>query len=97
MAKNSINSSADSRSAVVSYMGKYVHLILVNRLEGLSLPRNSVVGLTDRPDMTIAVYRGRKEHTTTTILENWSKYLKCCGIPWRYTHSPFLIFFLHLF
>ena len=28
-------------------------------LGGLSLPRNSVVRLTDRPDMIIAVYRGR--------------------------------------
>ena len=31
---------------------KYVHLVLVSRLEGLSLPRNSVVRLTDNPDMT---------------------------------------------
>ena len=31
-----------------------------NRLGGLSLPRKSVVGLTDRPDMTSDVYRGRK-------------------------------------
>ena len=34
--------------------------VLVNRLGGLSLPRKSVVRLTDRPDMTIEVYRGRK-------------------------------------
>ena len=34
--------------------------VLVNRLRGLSLPRKSVVRLTDRPDMTIDVYRGRK-------------------------------------
>ena len=47
--------------------------ILVNRLGGLSLPRKSVVRLTDRPDMTLDVYRGRKTttqqeqqlHTTT--------------------------------
>ena len=37
-----------------------MHEILVNRLGGLSLPRKSVVRLTDRPDMTLAVYRGRK-------------------------------------
>ena len=37
-----------------------MHEILVNRLGGLSLPRNSVVRLTDRPDMTLDVYRGRK-------------------------------------
>ena len=39
---------------------QYVHEVLVNRLEGLSLPRKNVVRLTDRPDMTLDVYRGRK-------------------------------------
>ena len=34
--------------------------VLVNRLGGLSLHRKSVVRLTDRPDMTLDVYRGRK-------------------------------------
>ena len=43
-----------------SYWRKYVHEVLVNRLGGLSLPRKSVVRLTDRPDMTLDVYRGRK-------------------------------------
>ena len=38
----------------------YVHEVLVNRLGGLSLPRKSVVRLTDRPDMTLDVYHGRK-------------------------------------
>ena len=37
-----------------------MHEVLVNRLGGLSLPRKSVVMLTDRPDMTLDVYRGRK-------------------------------------
>ena len=37
--------------------------ILVNRLGGLSLPRKSVVRLTDRPDMTLDVKRGRKATT----------------------------------
>ena len=39
-----------------------MHEVLVNRLHvgGLSLPRKSVVRLTDRPDMTLDVYRGRK-------------------------------------
>ena len=32
----------------------------IYRLGGLSLPRKSVVRLTDRPDMTLDVYRGRK-------------------------------------
>ena len=39
---------------------QYVHEVLVNRLGGLSLPRKSVVRLTDRPDMPLDVYRGRK-------------------------------------
>ena len=39
--------------------------VLVNRLGGLSLSRESVVRLTGRPDMTLDVYRGRK----TTIQE----------------------------
>ena len=50
-----------------------MHEVLVNRLGGLSLPRKSVVRLTDRPDMTLDVYRGRKKNnatTTTTILLN---------------------------
>ena len=37
-----------------------MHEVLVNRLGGLSLPRKSVVRLTDRPDMALDVYRGRK-------------------------------------
>ena len=55
-----VSPSAFSRRAVVSYWRKYVHEVLVNRLGGLSLPRKSVVRLTDRPDMTLDVYRGRK-------------------------------------
>ena len=37
-----------------------MHEVLVNRLGGLSLSRKSVVRLTDRPNMTLDVYRGRK-------------------------------------
>ena len=37
-----------------------MHEVLVNLLRGLSLPRKSVVRLTDRPDMTLDVYRGHK-------------------------------------
>ena len=55
-----VSPSAFSRRAVVSYWRKYVHEVLVNRLGSLSLPRKSVVRLTDRPDMTLDVYRGRK-------------------------------------
>ena len=35
-----------------------MHEILVNCLGGLSLPRKSEARLTDRPDMTLDVYRG---------------------------------------
>ena len=55
-----VSLSTFSRRAVVHYWPKYVHEVLVNRLGGLSLPRKSVVRLTDRPDMTLDVYRGRK-------------------------------------
>ena len=37
-----------------------MHEVLVNRLGGLSLPRKSVTRSTDRPEMTLDVYRGRK-------------------------------------
>ena len=40
-----------------------MHKVLVNRFGGLSLSRKSVVRLTDRPNMTLDVYCGRK--TTT--------------------------------
>ena len=45
-----------------------MHEVLVNRLGGLSLPRKSVVRLTDRPDMTLDVYHGRK--TTIQQINN---------------------------
>ena len=35
-----------------------MHELLVNRLGGLSLPRKSVIRLTDSPNMTLDVYRG---------------------------------------
>ena len=66
--------SASSRRVVVSYWRKYVHLVLVNRLGGLSLPRNSVVRLTDCPDMTIPVDRGRKtpkQHTKSKMVYSY--------------------------
>ena len=44
-----------------------MHEVLVNRLGGLSLPRKSVVRLTDRPDMTLDVYRGRKTTIQPTM------------------------------
>ena len=59
-----VSPSTFSRRAVVSYWRKNVHEVLVNRLGGLSLPRKSVIRLTDCPDMTLDVYRA----TTTTAL-----------------------------
>ena len=51
--------------------------VLVNRLGGLSLPRKSVVRLTDRPDMTLDVYRGRK----TTIQQRLEEdIIKLCAM-----------------
>ena len=61
-----VSASAFSRRAVVSYWRKYVHEVLVNSLGDLSLPRKNVVRLTDRPDMILDVYPGRK----TTIQYN---------------------------
>ena len=59
------------KMSVVSYWRKYVHEVLVNRLGGVSL-RKSVVRLTDRPDKTLDVYRGRK--TTMQQQQPLSKY-----------------------
>ena len=58
-------------------LGKYVHEVLVNRLGGLSLPGKSVVRLTDRPDMTLDVYRGRK----TTIQLQQPYYCAQISVP----------------
>ena len=51
-----------------------MHEVLVNRLGGLSLPRKSVVRLTDCPDMTLDVYRGRK--TTMQQQQQIDPYVK---------------------
>ena len=57
-----------------------MHEVLVNRLGGLSLPRKSVVRLTDRPDMTLDVYRGRK----TTIQQQPPTIQQLLTLPVRY-------------
>ena len=57
-----------------------MHEVLVNRLGGLSLPRKSVVRLTDRPDMTLDVYRGRK--TTMQQQQQFPFYLKVGVVGW---------------
>ena len=48
-----------------------MHEVLVNRLGGLSLPKKCVVRITDRPDMTLDVYRGRK----TTIQQQQQQHI----------------------
>ena len=50
-----------------------MHEVLVNRLGGLSLPRKSVVRLTDRPDMTLDVYRGRKSTIQYNTIKKGSR------------------------
>ena len=57
-----------------------MHEVLVNRLGGLSLPRKSVVRLTDRPDMTLDVYRGRK--TTTQQHQILRRHFDLCRPPY---------------
>ena len=52
--------------------------VLVNRLGGLSLPRKSVVRLTDRPDMT-DVYRGRKTTMQQQIIL-FVRYFRLSGL-----------------
>ena len=54
-----VSPSADFRRTVVSNWRKYVPLVLVHHFRGLNLPRNRVIWLTDRPDMTIAIHRWR--------------------------------------
>ena len=75
---------------VVSYWRKYVHEVLVNRLGGLSLPRKSVVRLTDRPDMILDVYRGRK-----TTMQQYRLYWEPLGlhIPLELWNSFIRLFF----
>ena len=62
-----------------------MHKVLVNCLGGLSLPRNSVVRLTDRPDMTLDVYRGRKttmQQQQQLLISSETKFRKsCCTTP----------------
>ena len=53
-----------------------MHEVLVNRLGGLSLPRKIVVRLTDRPDMTLDVYRGRKTTIQSTTKKQVNDSLK---------------------
>ena len=57
-----------------------MHEVLVNRLGGLTLPEKSVVRLTDRPDMTLDVYRGRKTTMQQIIISCWCHGMLPCLI-----------------
>ena len=60
-----------------------MHEVLVNRLGGLSLPRKSLVRLTDRPDMTLDVYQDVKQQHNNN--NNISFVLTVCHILERVT------------
>ena len=66
---------------------KYVHEVLVNRLGGLSLPRKSVVRLTDHPNMTLDVYRGRKT-TMQHYLSSPPLLFECMKVQDQLLHYP---------
>ena len=68
-----------------------MHEVLVNRLGGLSLPRKSVVRLTDRPDMTLDVYRGRK--TTTQQQQQGKAGCACSRYGWRLSRHVFSVLY----
>ena len=71
----------------VSYWRKYVHEVLVNRLGGVSLPTKSVVRLTDRPDMTLDVYQGRKNNNATMQCTQKQAYITLLVLLEAETHS----------
>ena len=80
-----------SRGAVVSYWRKYVHEALVNRLGGLSLPRKSMVRLTDRSNMTLDVYPGHKNNNTTTTKMKSNGRAKSVQLPRVFTDCYLLL------
>ena len=57
-------------ASCISFSADSIKTVVIYRLGSLNLPRNSVVRLTGRTGMTIAVYRGQQ--TTTN---NMSHYL----------------------
>ena len=73
-----VSPSTFSRRAAVNYWRKYVHEVLINRLGGLSLPRKSVVRLTDRPDMTLDVDRGRKTTIQQQLYKSNNQSFRTC-------------------
>ena len=90
-----VSPSAFSRRVVVSYWWKYVHEVLVNHLGGLRLPRKSVARLTDRPNMTLDVYRGRKttmqQQQQLPFLNQQKEKWKVCGQTGYWTQDLWLL------
>ena len=68
-----------------------MHKVLVNCLGGLSLPKKSVARLTDCPDMTLDVYRGRQ--TTITLRMCFRKLCSLFGIFYCLDLNYFVKFF----
>ena len=62
--------------------------VLVNRLGGLSLPRKSVVRLTDRPDMTLDVHRGHKTRIQQQELESCSDFSSSSSLEIEENNNP---------
>ena len=52
--------------------------VLVNSIGGLSLPRKSVVRITDCPDMTLDVYHGRKTTKQQQQQQTVQRQVRCC-------------------
>ena len=73
-----------------------MHAVLVNRLGGLSLPRKSVVRLTDRPDMTLDVYCGRKTtmQQVQGIEASHLAYTYICGRPTESSQQYLMLLYI---
>ena len=69
-----VSDSADSGRVTGESMCTLV-LVTCNRIGGLSLPMNSVVTLTDRPQISMDVSRATKQQQSSSVLEKrqcWS-------------------------
>ena len=74
-----------------------MHEVLINRLGGLSLPRKSVVRLTDRPDMTLDVYRGCKTTIQQQQQDMIRQFAEIENSTYVFTElCPFIIFSLKM-
>ena len=72
-----------------------MHEVLVNPLGGLSLPRKSVVRLSDRPDMTLDVYCGHNATMQLTRTHSWIRivpYMNTSVVKFLHLHFHAVIF-----